>query len=358
MRVAQRARLDTEAIHHAIAAHDISRASELVTAHWYDYLQQGRLQTVAGWLDELGEAVVHDDPNLCLVPRLGGSQHGPLGRGRSVDRGRGTGPRPSGGARQVEGARLRRGESRAIHRYMSGNVSQAVTAGRHSLEMAPGRTPWRPVGCPVLGISLFWSGSSTEAEVELRAAVQLAESDGNHLAKMHALGGFAAISAEQGDYDEAARLAASSAQIAEDHSLSEHWATTLARVAGGEALERSGRMAEAAELVDRGVALSGRGVATLEQAYALLLEAELRHARGDADAATVLAAARRAITACADPGILEDMLARTERRLRRGSGGVELKGTEAQLSGRELAVLRLLPSGLSQREPVMRYSCR
>ena len=56
---------------------------------------------------------------------------------------------------------------------------------------------------------------------------------------------------------------------------------------------------------------------------------------------------------CAAPGILRQMLARTERRLRRGS---RLRADAAapprvvELTERELTVLRLLPSELSQRE--------
>ena len=38
-----------------------------------------------------------------------------------------------------------------IHEYMGGDVDRAVEAGQRSVER--GATPWRPVGCPVLGIA-------------------------------------------------------------------------------------------------------------------------------------------------------------------------------------------------------------
>ena len=56
-----------EAIEHAIAAGDFGDAIELITTHWYEFLQRGRQETVAGWIDRLPlETVVHD-PNLCLT---------------------------------------------------------------------------------------------------------------------------------------------------------------------------------------------------------------------------------------------------------------------------------------------------
>ena len=40
-----------EAIGHAIAAGEVPRASELIAGHWYGFLQRGRIETVAAWLE-------------------------------------------------------------------------------------------------------------------------------------------------------------------------------------------------------------------------------------------------------------------------------------------------------------------
>ena len=61
-------------------------------------------------------------------------------------------------------------------------------------------------------------------------------------------------------------------------------------------------------------------------------------------------AARGAVADCPQPGILEDLLARTERRMRRTPRRREGEGAADDLTERELAVLRLLPGQLSQRE--------
>jgi ATP/maltotriose-dependent transcriptional regulator MalT len=66
-----------EAIEHAIAAGDFADAIGLITTHWYEFLQRGRQETVAGWIDKLPSDTVIHDPKLC-------------GRGRPLDRSRRT----------------------------------------------------------------------------------------------------------------------------------------------------------------------------------------------------------------------------------------------------------------------------
>ena len=124
---------------------------------------------------------------------------------------------------------------------MSGNVSAAVTAGRRALELERGgaASPWRPVGCPVLGLSLHWHGEHEHASQTLTEAVRIARADGNHLAAMHASGGLAAIEYERGDAASAGARAAEAIALAEEHDLSEHWASSLSLAVRGQLLERA-----------------------------------------------------------------------------------------------------------------------
>ena len=334
-----------EAIQHAIAAEDRAAASELISAHWYAFLQRGRLETVAAWLDALGDEAVAADAALCLTKAWIGVNTGRLD---DVDRWIRAAERAG-----VEGSEVLESgiaSLREIYRYMSGDVARAVEAGRRSVER--GDTPWRPVGCPVLGIALFWSGSPEEAEHELEESVQTARAAGNHLAVIHASAGLAAIRAESGDLDKGARTAANALALADERSLTGHWATTMARVVQGRALERRGMLEAAAGEIERGTELSQSGVAAVEIAYALLSQAEARQLQGDPDGAgAAAAAARRVVEDCPDPGILTEMLARTERRLHLAPRVRTTDGGPAEeLSERELAVLRLLPGELSQRE--------
>jgi len=64
----------------------------------------------------------------------------------------------------------------------------------------------------------------------------------------------------------------------------------------------------------------------------------------------MLREARRAIEACVDPGVLLELVARVERRLRLAPTPTKHTQYEEDLSDRELAVLRLLATDLTQRE--------
>jgi LuxR family transcriptional regulator, maltose regulon positive regulatory protein len=330
----------SEAIQHAIAAGDVARASELISAHWYGYLQRGRIETVAAWLDELGDDNVRTDAGLCLTKAWIAVNTGHL---EDVARWIDFAERIGDTSLEVESGIAALQE---IHRYMDGDVDAAVAAGRRSVER--GQTPWRPMGCPVLGIALFWSGHPDEAARELERSVDTAESADNHLSVIHATSALATISLEDGDVESAGVLAQTALERADSANLSEHWATAMSRVARSRFLERQGKPAEARKAVDLSVELARQGVASVETAYSLLSQAEIRQRQGEREAAVqILREARAVVERCPRPGILEQMLARAERRVRRSGAS---NGHADDLTDRELSVLHLLSGELSQRE--------
>jgi LuxR family maltose regulon positive regulatory protein len=244
---------------------------------------------------------------------------------------------------------------RAIHRYMDGNVGAAVAAGRRALELERGgpASPWRPVGCPVLGLSLHWHGRREDATRTLTEAVRIARANGNHLAAMHASGGLAAIEYELGDVAGAGGRVADAVALAEEHDLSEHWASSLSMAVRGQLLERREELESADQILLRATELARRGVASIEIAYSLLALASTRQRLGrHEEARRIYEEARRAVANCEDPGILNGALARTERRLRLTPHprAARTSGSKEALSDAELSVLRLLRSELSQRE--------
>ena len=308
-----------EAIEHATAAGDFADAIELIASHWYEFLQQGRQATIATWIDRLPADTVAEDPNLCLTEAWLGVNTGRLDQ---VDRwieaaGRAAAQRPM--ADTLPPLKSGVASLRAIHRYMNGNVGAAVTAGRAALELERGgpASPWRPVGCPVLGLSLHWQGQRQGAQRTLSEAVRIAKANGNHLAAMHASGGLAAIEYERGDATSAGSRAAEALAVAEEHDLSEHWAYSLSLAVRGQLLESDDKLDAADELLLRSTQLARRGVASIEIAYSLLVLASIRQRLGHADEARrIYEEAHEAIGRCEDPGILNDRLTRTERRLK------------------------------------------
>jgi LuxR family maltose regulon positive regulatory protein len=342
-----------EAIEHALGAGDFALASELITTHWYEFLQRGLVETFAGWFERLPSSLIVE-PDLALTKAWLGVNTGNLDE---VDRllqrtDEIVAHQPKSGELPPRASGV--ASLRAVHRYMSGDVAAAVASGRDALDLERGGppSPWRPVGCPILGLSLHWRGASDQAADTLADAARIAGRDGNHLAAMHASGGLAAIKYEEGALDAAAELTSRAAELAEEHNLGEHWARSLSLCVRGQLSAQLGRLEEADQTISRAVELARRGVASLEIVYALLSLTDVRHARGLRDDAKALRDdARGLVDECADPGTLSELLGSVNRRLRqpRFASARQVDGMD-QLSDAELSVLRLLRSELSQRE--------
>lgn len=338
------------AIHHATLAGAFPVAADLIALNWSAFLQRGQLESVAGWLDALPRESVADEPRLCLTRAWIAVN---AGRIDDVDRWIEAAERAVGrGAAGEDAAALEAasGMLRCIHAYLEGDVGGAIEAARTARDLEPDEdSPWRSVGCPVLGVALFLSGEAAASAATLDQAVRRARPAGNHLAVIHAHSCLAANHAELGEWDMADQLARTAIDLGRERGLDEHWANAMAHVARGGVLESRGDLDAAEAEIRRAVELSRRGVAKAEVGYALLAYAQLRHDLGEhAEARAVAREARNAVESCPDPGVLTELLARVERRLRltarpRGPAA-------AELTDRELAVLRLLRSELSLRE--------
>jgi LuxR family maltose regulon positive regulatory protein len=118
-------------------------------------------------------------------------------------------------------------------------------------------------------------------------------------------------------------------------------------------LERRGDLGGAEAGIARAVVLARRGSRRLDLAQALILQARLRRRRRDHSEARSLAReAHRVLDACPDPGVLADLLRKTERALQLvpSRRAETASPVDLGLSERELTVLGLLASELSQRE--------
>ena len=136
--------------------------------------------------------------------------------------------------------------------------------------------------------------------------------------------------------------------------LEEHPWVSLAHVTHGSLLARHGDVPTGAAEVERGLALGERLQAWQVIAHACLALAEIRQRQHEAsDARRLLSRARELLTSLPDPGDGLERVARAEKtlRLRAGRESGHADGAPYwELSERELEVLRLLPSQLSQRE--------
>jgi ATP/maltotriose-dependent transcriptional regulator MalT len=339
----------SDAIHHALAADDLSAASDLIALHWNDFVNQGQLETVAGWLDTLSDDVVARDARLCIA-RAGICLL--LGRRDRVERWLDAAegapvPRPVRfGAASIEAeAEI----YRAVNRFMTGDVSGALAPATRAVELERADpSPWQAMAWAALGRTLFWHRKHDEARAALEEAARRSDPASNNWSVFGALGYLACIRVEQQDFEAARSLCDRALGLAEEHGLQEHWVAAMALVARGKVREQSGDLDAAEDAIARAVELSRRGATRVELIYALVALAEAQQLRGDRTAtASLLREARHYAADSPDAEALHDLVRRGERRL-----GLARRRHDVpeELSPRELAVLRLLPGERSLRE--------
>jgi LuxR family maltose regulon positive regulatory protein len=340
-----------EAIHHAVAAGDHGDAAELVARHWNSFFNQGRLTTVSDWLDVLPEETVLGDPRLSIARAWIALD---LGRRDEVEGWIAAAERAELPGQMWDGSSSLDSALavlRVVHRFKTGDVAGAGEAARNALDLeSEGRSFGRTAAVLLLGATQYWSSEPEQAVEALEEAARLARDSDNHLGSMYALGYLALARIELADLEEAEELTREALAVGDDPGRREHFVAMMAHLAQARLLALHGRARDASTSAARAVELARRGAGLVEIAFASLLLAQLRLEIGDREAArAALEQAREAIARSADPGTVNELLARTERRLRVRRGTRDHVSGE-ELSERELAVLRLLPTRLSQRE--------
>jgi LuxR family maltose regulon positive regulatory protein len=342
------------AIEHATKAGDFADAGELIARHWRPIWTLGHRETVAAWIDALPRDVVLGDPRLCLAR---GWTALFLGQSAEVEpwvqaaeAGSLPGPLFDGTASVEANVAL----LRSVQAYFAGHVGHAREHGERALALEPDEaSPTRAVSRLVLALPLYFAGELERAERLLAEALR--PRPGPDWADVHAgvAAQLAAASFDLGRLAEADRGVTEAEELVRDRRLDELPAVNLVHLVRGKLLEQRGEHGEAAAAFARAVELARRGAAQLELAHALLLLARLERRTGAQGGARVHAREARAVLeTCPDPGMLGELLGRTERSLQLTSPPASAPAlpVDLELSERELAVLRLLAGELSQRE--------
>jgi LuxR family maltose regulon positive regulatory protein len=340
-----------DAIHHAVAAGDDAEAAELVARHWNSFFNQGRLATVSDWLDALPAQTVLNDPRLAVARAWIALD---LGRRDEVEAWIAAAERAElpgemwDGSSSLESALA---VLRAVHRFKTGDVAAAGEAAREAVELeSEGQSFGRTAAVLLLGATRYWSGKPEDSVDALDEAARLARNSANYLGSMYALGYLAMARIDLAELEQAEELTREALGLGDDPGRREHFVAMVSHLAQARLLALQHGAQEACAPAARAVELARRGAGLVEIAVASLLEAELLAEVGEREAArAALEHAREAVARSPDPGKVTELLARTERRaaFRRGK---RVDASRDELSERELAVLRLLPTRLSQRE--------
>jgi LuxR family maltose regulon positive regulatory protein len=341
------------AVAHAIAAGEPDEAARLIAAAWAETFNRGHLATVTRWLDALPPAAALSDWRLWLARTWAALDGGRLDEAEewlhAAERGRLELVDPH----DAMTAGRWRSLLRSLHRFKSGDV-RAAAHELSAIRPAAHPDPFADTVARILaGLVAHWRGDLDAAVPAFELARTAAEADGNGLAELYSLGYLAAIRAAAGDVQETeALLERCRALVAERPATDERFIAMIWHLARGRALRDAGDPAAARAVARRAVELSQRGAGRIERAWSLVELGRTHAALGDAAAADqALAGARWLLADAQDPGRVATMLHRAEREAgpkrsrprRRVDRGDDL-------SERELAVLRLLPTEMSQRE--------
>jgi len=341
--------LIVEAAHHAYAAGDLDAAVELVGRYWPFFLDQGQLATLSRWLDALPENVIGENRTLCYAAAMIASHTGRLDE---AERWIETAGKAPPGAVDEPGVPL---EALAAWLPMArGDIERAIAAAERGLAAAPS-DPATAAGLQLLlGSAFWWSQQPAQAGPLLDGAARTAEAAGLTGLQIMALGVRAALAFDAEDAARAEVRAQEALQLMRQAELDEHSLSGIAHIVVGKAHARRAELSEATARIEHGIHLSELEHTWHITVYGLLALAESRHsAHQPAEARRLLGRARAIIEAL--PGAGPDAFARveqTERTLRLRPSREREPGGAAfwELSERELAVLRLLGSKLSQRE--------
>jgi LuxR family maltose regulon positive regulatory protein len=332
-----------EAIHHAIEAGEYAAAAGLVEATWGKYRNNGGYRTVLGWLGRFPDEILAGDIRLLLVEAWVLSR---AARKKQAARAiaaaerlseSGAGPLPDGFS-SVEASLT---TLRAAFPW--GDASAQLEYGLRATKLEGPGSPWRPMACWAVGMGLYLQGEFGAADRWFAESLILAPASQRWLEAGSALACRSLIAGEQGRPDDQRLLAETAVALIHEHGVED--ACGEGWLALGASLAVRGRPEEALAPIERATAILRSAGQPTGLAMALLRQVPVLRAVGQRERAdAAIAEAGSVIASCPDPGILADRLTAAKRSPRPAARPGQ------DLTERERTVLRLLKSGLHERE--------
>jgi LuxR family transcriptional regulator, maltose regulon positive regulatory protein len=325
------------AVTHRIDAGDLEGAARLMHVHGPRLMRAGQIDTLRGVLGQLGD-VVRTDPACAF---LAGWCDFLTGRYAEAERWLDimVGLLP---AESRVATSLRINLSLAV-----GDVAGALEEARAVLAAGP-LEDGLPDLATAVGAAHAWAGVADRAREALDLAVARSDASQSRTAQAISLVHRCVVELEHGSRADAHRAARTAIDTAERYGLSGYHGVAPAFAVRG----RTGDDAtQARDDVAYALATARRSSTPLALGFVLTLCGDTLLDHGDAAGAALLQEARSVLARCPDPGIAGRQLDRAESR--HGTAidpPAEATALVEQLTDRELAVLRYLPSGLSQRD--------
>jgi ATP/maltotriose-dependent transcriptional regulator MalT len=299
-----------------------------VAAAWPDALARGEHATVIRWLHET--AADDDNNGALLLPRLWAAHE--LGDTARADALAADTVDARALLLHAHGA-LRAGDLEALADRL--DLAAATADPRDGF--------WHTFDALLRAHEALWRGHPRVAARHFARAAGLAHVHADPRALAAALGYLALLATEGGDDDSARRRLNRIEDLTDaDPSIAEHPVAIGGALAEGRMLELAGALEPAVAPLNRAITLAERGGNAFERAEPRLRLAAVHRACQRPELASILEAeALQILEPCKDRGRLAGLAAAID---------LTAPPTAAPLSPSERAVLRLLPSGLSQRE--------
>ncbi|MEO6626981.1 MAG: LuxR C-terminal-related transcriptional regulator, partial [Aquihabitans sp.] len=228
----------------------------------------------------------------------------------------------------------------------SGDVTSAIVSAR-AMDSSDTLLS-RPADlATAVGAAYAWAGRPDDARRVLGVAVTKASQEGLRTAWVLALVYLAIVELDAGTKTSANAAAETAVETAIGFGLGDYHGLACAYAIRGRTAADDGLAGADAR---HAISLARRGSTDLALSYVLCTSGDTLLDVGDDDAgALLLSEARTIVNQCVDPGIVGRQLKRIESRHHLDSPGSHRDALVEQLTDRELAVLRYLPTTMSQR---------
>ncbi len=338
--------------HHAAQTGDPELAERALIEWGTELIDHGELATVFRWADAVPESRYAREPSLAVM--VGWML---IGAGRVAE----AEPWLQLAERAHAAGEPWRGEMgpgdvlnlRAYQAVLAGDIDAAAERANEAIRHAT----WQRTKVSAnlhLGATGYWLGDE-RASGWLTESARAARVHPEPYAYIQATAWLALIALDRDRHADAGTLVDQAHAAIDEFGLHEFGQTAVAHLAAGRLALADGRLEPADVSFERATVLAERIHSRPLRIAGLLGQAESAHLRGDRDAAAQLVAEAAAdLERAPSPGRLTEMTAVVERRLRRPGPGPSTAARKpdvvVELTDRELAVLRLLPGRLTQRE--------
>jgi LuxR family maltose regulon positive regulatory protein len=339
----------SDAVSHTIAARDHDEASELIARHWAPMmLVTAGERTVEEWFSSLPDGVIARDLRLCVARSYIALSMGRMDVVARWMREAETAPLPAPFHDGFSSARGAIACVRAGYYWQTGNVGAAMAAAQDVLATEGPDSPWRGIGLAVVGLTHAAHAQWEPARASVESWVEIGQSVGQVVPQISGLANASAWSTELGEWERAASGADVSLKLAAEHGYLEHWICAGAHFTRARLLEREGMLGDAKVRMRRALELAKRGAGPVTTAWLLTHLVRLLVMCDDpAGARMCLDEARAALAGAPDAAGVGEMVAAAGHQL---ASATRARASDEGLSERELDVLRLLATDLTQRE--------